>query len=199
MHKFQEILQYWFGSLNRSEPPAEGKSSLWFKKSDETDQEISEKFSPYLEQLDTENYGEWLIDADRCLALIILTDQFTRNIYRNRPQSFAYDHIARDCTMQAIAKGFDSLYHPVKRIFFYMPLEHSENIETQKKCRRIFENLVDTCPAELKKQMEFFKEFSEKHYRIIERFGRFPHRNLILGRESTPEEAEFLKTPGSSF
>jgi uncharacterized protein (DUF924 family) len=195
----EKILDFWFGNIDRTAAPDNDKQTLWFKKSDETDQEIREKFSADLDALKAGKYENWSNDPDRCLALIILTDQFTRNIFRNSPESFAYDPIALKNALLAIEKGYDQQYHLNKRFFFYMPLEHSEDIAIQKKNLQLFQEMVDTSPEDQKKQMAFFKDYADQHYKIIEEFGRFPHRNKTLGRVSTPEEIAFLEKPGSSF
>lgn len=141
-------------------------------------------------------------DASRStLALIILLDQFSRNIYRGTAKAFAQDSLALEICLRAIDNGFDKMLHSVERLFFYMPLEHSEDIEIQKKSVEYFsvmEKLFPTPPS-LASMVSEFRKYAEMHYVIIERFGRFPHRNEVLGRESTPEEIEFLKQPGSSF
>ncbi|MBF8302770.1 MAG: hypothetical protein HW396_1051, partial [Candidatus Dadabacteria bacterium] len=135
------------------------------------------------------------------LALIILLDQFSRNIYRGTAKAFSQDSLALYVCLRGIEKGFDKRLHPVERLFLYMPLEHSEDLEMQKKSVEYFSMLEKLFPAppSLASMVSEFKKYAGMHYVIIERFGRFPHRNEILGRKSTPEEIEFLKQPGSSF
>jgi uncharacterized protein (DUF924 family) len=130
-----------------------------------------------------------------------LLDQFSRNIYRGTAKAFSQDSLALDVCLRGIEKGFDKRLHPVERLFFYMPLEHSEDLEMQKKSVEYFSVLEKTFTStpSLVSIISEFKNYAEKHYVIIERFGRFPHRNEVLGRESTPQEIEFLKQPGSSF
>jgi uncharacterized protein (DUF924 family) len=195
MEVYQKILEYWFGNLQIELPPLTEKYKLWFTKSDETDQFIIEKFSKTLESVSV-NYAKWQQEPESCLALIILFDQFTRNIFRGNSKSFFYDNIALDSALLAIKSSFEQKFNPVKRIFFYLPLEHSESLEIQKLSLKKFQEFVNENPGEL---TENYYKFAMKHYEIIDRFGRFPHRNIILGRESTPEEIKFLQQPGSSF
>lgn len=197
MQKYKEILDFWFGNIDKLSSPEKNKIPLWFMKSDELDNQIKEKFSGELENvIDNANYLE---EADKALALIILIDQFSRNIFRNNKRAFEKDHIALDTALKAINKGFDKQFHPVKRIFFYLPLEHSEDLEMQNKCVKIMKKMVDEIDPILKTDIENYYNYALKHRDIIKMFGRFPHRNKILGRDSTPEELVFLEKPGSSF
>lgn len=132
----------------------------------------------------------WAESIDGALALVIALDQFPRNMFRGTPRAFAADAKAREIADQAISRGFDRVLLPPKRGFLYLPFEHSEKLEDQKRCVALFEAAGDDADGLL---------WAVKHLRIIERFGRFPHRNRILGRESTPEEIEFLTQPDSSF
>src|SRR6185503_8484258 len=135
----------------------------------------------------------WSASVEPLLALVVILDQFSRNLFRNDPRAFAQDEKARDLAKLAIDRRDDLALLPVQRQFLYLPFEHSEDMGDQDRC------------VELMRALESFEEthgltaWAEKHRVIIKRFGRFPHRNAILGRESTPEEIEFLKHPGSSF
>src|SRR5690606_32287203 len=133
------------------------------------------------------------------LALIILLDQFPRNMYRETPQAFAFDAKARALTLEGLQAGDDQALRPIERVFFYLPLEHAEDLALQHRCVELFETLAASLPEETRKSFDGFTDFARKHRVIVERFGRFPHRNAILGRESTDEEIAFLRTPGSSF
>lgn len=131
----------------------------------------------------------------------MLLDQFSRNIYRGAPEAFSQDSLALGICKRGIEKGFDRELHPVERIFFYMPFMHSEDLDVQKMSLTLFSELERAFPTppELSGMLSSSREFAERHYEIIERFGRYPHRNGVLGRESTEEEIVFLKEPGSSF
>lgn len=199
MSNYEEILNFWFGNTEKEHLPDENKNTLWFTKSETIDKEIRDNFLDDVEAALNNLYTDWQDTPESTLALIILLDQFTRNIFRDTPRAFDGDNMALQTSLIAIEKGFDKQFNPVKRVFFYMPLEHSENIDIQKKCLNLFSELVEDSPPELKQKVEFFKDYAQKHLDIIARFGRFPHRNTILNRNSTPEEIEFLKQPGSGF
>lgn len=199
MDKKDEILLYWFGNIDKNQTSDLAKQKMWFTKSENTDQEIKKNFAEDVINANNGNYDSWKQDADSSMALVILLDQFTRNIYRNTPESFSGDPKALNIAIESINNGFDKMFHPIKRFFFYMPFEHSEDIEMQKQSLKLFNKLMHDSPDELKSTMSGFKDYAQKHYDVIERFGRFPHRNKILGRESTIEEIEFLKQPNSSF
>ena len=134
------------------------------------------------------------------LALILLLDQLPRNIHRDTPAAFAQDAKARDLCLRGLSLGADKALSPLARVFFYLPLEHAESREQQARSVALFEALADEqADGPARETFEGFADFARRHQVIIQRFGRFPHRNAILGRTSTPEEAEFLQQPGSGF
>jgi len=126
-------------------------------------------------------------------------DQFSRNMFRGTARMFAADELARKACLEALDAGFDTRLAFDERVFFYLPLEHSEAIADQLRCWELFSALLDAAPPQLEADAKFYLTFAERHKAIIERFGRYPHRNEILGRSSTPEEVAFLEGPGSSF
>ncbi len=197
----QAILKYWFGELKEYEAPSTDFYKMWFAKSDDIDRYIKNNFEDDLNHAVEGKLKFWEDSPKGRLALIILLDQFSRNIYRGTPKSFMQDPLALELCLGGIDKGFDERLHPVERLFFYMPLEHSEDLTMQKKSVEYISLLEKTIPSppSLASMISSFRDYAEKHFVIIERFGRFPHRNLILGRESTSEEIQFLKQPGSSF
>src|SRR3970040_59702 len=197
----EEILGYWFGELKESEAPSSDYYKIWFAKRIEIDQYIKTTFEEDLALAVGGKLKSWENTPRGTLALIILLDQFSINIYRGTAKAFSQDSLALDVCLRGIEKGFDKRLHPVERLFLYMPLEHSEDLEIQKKSVEYFSMLEKLFPAppSLASMVSEFKKYAGMHYVIIERFGRFPHRNEILGRKSTPEEIEFLKQPGSSF
>jgi uncharacterized protein (DUF924 family) len=197
----EEILNYWFRALNENEAPSGDYYTIWFAKRSDIDQHIKTNFERDLKSAIEGKLKSWEDIPRGALALIILLDQFSRNMYRRTEKAFAQDSLALEVCMRGIGKGFDKKLHPVDRLFFYMPLQHSESLEIQRKSVKYFSNLekLFPYPHPLAPMISGFKEYADKHYVIIERFGRFPHRNEILGRESTSEEVEFLKEPGSSF
>ena len=195
------ILNYWFGELKEYEAPAADFYKMWFAKNEDIDLHIRNSFEEELKNAAEGKLKVWEETPKGILALIILLDQFSRNIYRGTPKSFMQDPLALELCLGGIDKGFDERLHPVERLFFYMPLEHSEDLSIQKRSVEQFSLLEKTfiSPPSLASMVRSFRDYAEKHLVIIERFGRFPHRNAVLGRRSTSEEVEFLKQPGSSF
>ncbi|WP_445299428.1 MULTISPECIES: DUF924 family protein [unclassified Microcoleus] len=135
----------------------------------------------------------WHDSPENCLALILLLDQFPRNMFRGTPQAFATDSKALATAEYAVNNNFDPELLTVQKLFVYLPFQHSENLENQQKSVELFRQLSG------EPESDSLIEYAQQHLEIIERFGRFPHRNEILGRETTPEEAEFLRQPGSGF
>ena len=184
-----EILAFWFG-----EGVEHGKRrERWFKKDVAFDEEIRRHFLATYELAAAGKLARWKDDARHCLALIVVLDQLPRNMFRGSPRAFAADALARDATLGALASGFDAALKPVERQFIYLPLEHSESLPDQQHCLQLMRALsVFPETAEL-------HIWAEKHFAIVQRFGRFPHRNAALGRQSTEEERQFLTQPGSGF
>ena len=180
MAKKEEILNFWF---------IECKPEQWFKKNEDFDQMIENRFSIAIDDAIKGKMNSWEETETGCLALIILLDQFTRNVFRDTPRAFAGDK--RDLALSQLCFDKDYLTNPYvqRRQFMLMPMMHSENLSVQDAALPLFKKYAS--------EKDF--EYAEKHRVIIARFGRFPHRNVILGRKSTNEELEFLKQPGSSF
>ena len=183
----EDVLAFWFGE------PAGPPRREWFRKDAAFDEEIRRRFAGLHEAASRRELDHWRPSPEPMLALVIVLDQFSRNLYRGDARAFAQDGHALECTREAVARGDDLGLLPVQRQFLYLPFEHSEDLGDQDRC------------IELMKSLESFEEtrglsaWAEKHRVIIKRFGRFPHRNAILGRESTAEEIEFLKSPDSRF
>ena len=192
----QDILSFWFG--DDPDQPAKN-SKLWWKKDPQNDGEIKDKFLADLEAAKGGQLEAWKDTPEGTLAFIILIDQFSRNIYRDRAAAFGQDKLAQQACLEGIEKGFDQKIPHVHRAFFYLPLMHSEAWEHHEKALEIYRQLAESCPAESKKMLEANHQYAISHAKIVKQFGRYPHRNKILGRQSTPEEAEFLTQPGSSF
>lgn len=178
---YREVLEFWFGR------PAGSPQKRWFEKNPAFDAEVRARFLALLERLAA--HAEWLDAAEPCLARIVVLDQFPRNMFRGTPRAFATDPIALELAKHAVASGFDKRLSKDERMFLYLPFEHCEGAAEQERCVALFALLDD---PELTR-------YAVAHKEIIDRFGRFPHRNAILGRVSTPEELEFLKQPASSF
>jgi uncharacterized protein (DUF924 family) len=199
MENPETIREFWFGRSSDDKVTAAQQSALWWKKHPETDQQIRQRFEPCMMRAAQHALDDWLATPSGRLALILLTDQFPRNSYRNSPQSFAFDPLALAWAREGITKDVHLALRPIERLFFYLPLEHSESLEDQNLSVLLCEELVKNASPEQKPVFAGFLDFALRHRKIIERFGRFPHRNQILGRASTPEEAGFLKEKGSSF
>jgi uncharacterized protein (DUF924 family) len=189
--EYQEILNFWFG---KSEDINYGKPcQFWFVKSDEFDLKIRSQFSNLYDRAAAGELDNWRQQPCSCLALIIILDQFPRNIFRNSPKAFATDDRALAFAKYAIAQKFDTRLLSVQRWFIYLPFEHSEKLTEQKTSIELFNTLQDC--ADSKQAIDN----AYRHWEIIKRFGRFPHRNQILARASTPEEINFLQQSDSSF
>ena len=190
----QEILDFWFGP---PDDPEYGQSrKLWFEKSDDYDRLLAERFGDQVEAALAGRLNHWAqagATADSALALVLLLDQLTRNIFRGTAKMYAGDQVALLTAKRMVDTGQDLQLIPVQRQFCYLPFEHAEDNAMQAESLRLFKLLE---PFEATSGL---LEWALKHAVIVERFGRFPHRNQILGRASTPEETEFLKQPGSGF
>jgi uncharacterized protein (DUF924 family) len=182
-----EILQFWFGRPD--DPEFDKGREVWFKPSRRLDEEIRARFLADYEVARKDVYDGWMGASRSCLALILLLDQFPRNLFRNSPRSYESDEKALGVARHAVAQGIDKGLRPLERAFVYLPFEHAEDLAAQQDCVALFQRLGNA------EQIGY----AERHLRIVERFGRFPHRNAILGRASTPEEVEFLKHPESTF
>jgi uncharacterized protein (DUF924 family) len=188
--KAQEVLDFWFG---REGEPGYGEfREAWFRKDPEFDQLIRDRFEALHEAAATGGLEGWKEEARGCLALVILLDQFPRNMFRGDPRSYATDRKAQETAEHAVDRALDRELPAFQRMFLYMPFMHSEDLEHQRRSVELFRALGDPDAPNP-------PEYAVRHMEIVERFGRFPHRNEVLGRRTTPEEAEFLTQPGSSF
>lgn len=193
------ILAYWFGEQAEDVAAAQAQAQLWWKKSTQVDADIKNRFGEHVAQAGAGALDDWAQEPRGRLALILLCDQFTRHIYRDTPQAFSLDSRALALTKEGLARKADQALRPIERVFLYLPLEHSESIADQHEAVRLFEQLKAAVPQEAQAAFDGFLDFAIRHRDIIARFGRFPHRNAVLGRASTQEEIEFLKQPGSGF
>lgn len=183
----QSVLDFWFG---RPDSPEYGTSlEKWFKADDAFDAAIRTNFEAAVDRAAAGAHDSMATAPEGALALAILLDQFPRNIYRGTPRAFAQDGKALALARQALDAGHDAALPAFQRTFLYLPFEHSENLADQERSVALFEALGNA------EQLDY----AIRHRDIVARFGRFPHRNAILGRESTSEEIEFLKQPKSSF
>jgi uncharacterized protein (DUF924 family) len=177
---YKDVLNFWFNELTPDK---------WWAKDEQLDGVIKERFSDFHAQAARCELVDWRMAAKGRLAEIIILDQFSRNIFRDAPQAFANDPLALALAQEALAVGADKALSPVERSFLYLPFMHSESAKIHQVAVVLYRELGIAGNL----------DFEIQHQNIIERFGRYPHRNKILGRESTPEEIEFLQQPGSSF
>jgi uncharacterized protein (DUF924 family) len=194
--EIQQVLEFWFGSTIDYDTPQK-QAKLWWSKQKTIDQQIRRDFEDGLQALVDGDYLEWLQTARGRLAAIIVADQFSRNMYRDSPQAFAQDHVALKYCLDGLNNGQDLELKPIERTFFYLPLEHSEDLAMQDLSCRQFAQLLNDAPSS--EAFRGFSQFAERHREVIIQFGRFPHRNALLGRQSTEEERQYLNTPGSGF
>ena len=180
----EELLSFWF---------EDSGPELWFARSDEFDRTIRERFLTHYEAAARGDYDDWQNSGTGCVALCLLLDQFPRNLFRDDARAFATDARALTIARHAVDTGRDMEEGVSRdmRKFLYLPFEHSEDLDDQRICMKLMAERLDPIGEDL--------DWARKHFVIIEQFGRFPHRNEALGRESTPEELEFLKGPDSSF
>lgn len=191
-----DVLDFWFGFLPGPAFFPREKMYIWMANSPEVDRQIREAFSLDMSNAVRGEYNNWRETPRGRLALILLLDQFPRHIYRNRPQAFAFDRMARALVLEGLQKEDDKSLYPVERAFFYLPLEHAEDQEMQDLSVAYYQQLVAEAPAPIKLQMEAFLFSALQHQQQIAHFGRFPYRNAISGRKSTPEEMIFLNQWG---
>lgn len=196
---WQPLLDWWFGSAEKPADIVAEKGKLWFGKRDSQDLEARERFGDLVEQALAGGLTEWAQRPQGWLALVLLLDQLPRMLYRETPKSFAGDLRAQALVAQGIAADFDRQLPAMQRSFIYLVFEHCENLAVQNEAISRFAALHDEQPPEDRPVFADQLDYAERHQKIIARFGRFPHRNRILGRESTPEELTFLREPGSSF
>jgi len=189
----QDVLDFWFLPIgvkghNMQRPE-------WFRKDDAFDREIFAQFGDAVEDALAGGLRSWDDEGTQgALARILVLDQFARNIYRGTPKAFAGDMLALEAALAIDNSGANQTLPPVQRAFAYMPFEHAESLAMQQRCVILFEKLAGAAAG-----FESMLDYAKRHHDVIRKFGRFPHRNDILGRPSTPEEVEFLKQPGSSF
>lgn len=191
-----DVIHFWLGAPGA--PPLVN-SEKWWKKDAAFDREIRERFEDALERGVRGDFAAWRETPRGRLALVILFDQFSRNMFRDTPRAFAQDALAREIAREALEAGDDRVLTAVEVSFLLMPFMHAEDVSLQRRCVEEFARRAKEVPAELRAMFENSTKYAILHRDIVERFGRFPHRNAILGRPSTTEETDFLKQPNSSF
>lgn len=199
IHTPDSVLDFWFGDDDDPAAVAEARSSLWWGKDEATDAELGRRYEPLLHAVVVGELVDWLARPHGRLAAIILADQIPRAIYRGTARAFSYDRLALEWSLAGLAAGTDRTLRPIERVFQYLPLEHAEDLGHQERSVQLFEALAAEVPEAHGELFAGYLDFARRHRDIIARFGRFPHRNAVLGRTSSAEELAFLEQPGSSF
>ncbi|QMV63998.1 DUF924 family protein [Pseudomonas berkeleyensis] len=200
MQPWQPLLDWWFGADHgTASEVAAARHQLWFGKRESQDQEASERFGALVEQALAGGLQSWRETPQGWLALLILLDQLPRMIFRDTPRAFSGDVRARPLLRDGLASGLDCGLAPIQRVFAYLIFEHAEELALQDRAVELFRQLLDEADADERALFASYLDFAERHQQVIARFGRFPHRNAILGRASTDEEQAFLREPGSRF
>ncbi len=197
--RIERILSFWFREQELSAPQIDRRMDVWFGEDPTFDQEIEREFADDVEAASRGVLDHWARHPAGRLALILLLDQFRRNIYRNSAEAFAKDSVALKLCVQGAMEKKDKGLTPIQRVFFYMPLQHAESRKVQAKSVEIYQRLADAVSPTYRETFETIAQFAELHRDIIERFGRFPHRNKVLNRKNTPEEEEFLAGGTETF
>ena len=195
----ESVLDFWFGPSGSTAEIAGRQRELWFGKAPANDLAVIERFAATLPAATAGKLNHWTATPRGRLALVIVLDQFPHHIYRDKPQAFATDPQALALSLEALTAGEDRQLTPIERVFLYLPLEHAESSVIQEQSVSLFEKLANEASAEERALFDDFLNYARQHRDVVARFGRFPHRNAILGRPSTIDELEFLKQPGSRF
>ena len=195
----ESVLAFWFGLPGSAAEVAGRQRKLWFGKIPENDLAVAERFAATLRAAAAGELGHWANTPRGRLALVIVLDQFPHHVHRDQQQAFATDPQSLALSVAALETGEDRKLAPIERVFLYLPLEHAESIDMQDQSVSLYEKLAREAGTEERALFDDFLDYARKHRDVVARFGRFPHRNAILGRASTPDELEFLKQPGSRF
>ena len=197
--RIEAVLRFWFKEHQLSAPQIDGRMDVWFGEDPIFDEQIVREFSGDVDKACNGELDPWADDPRGRLALIILIDQFRRNIYRNQPQAFSHDNLALKLCVEGAMQEKDKGLSPIERVFFYMPLQHAESRRVQEKSRQIFNKLAEAVSPTFRETFETVAQFADLHADIVELYGRFPHRNRVLGRPNTPEEEEYLSGGAPTF
>lgn len=194
-----EVLEFWFGARDEHGLSAPEQRKRWFMKDDDFDREIATRFAATYREIADGRHEDWLETPQGRLAYIIVLDQFSRNMFRGSGDMYAQDARALTAANDGIERGDDNELRGHHKAFLYMPLMHAEDLAMQQRCESLFRGAAAAHQGPAAETFAMNASYAEKHRVIVERFGRFPHRNELLDRASTPEEEAFLKEPGSSF
>lgn len=192
--KIHELLTFWFGDLGRADLPNSDRTNLWFGENEQLKKQMLALYKEEYEKATRDELTEWTDTPRGRLALIILLDQFSRWAYRDSSNAFDYDLKAQELAIDGIDKKMDQTLTLIERVFFYIPLVHSEDAAKQEQSIQLFQNLVSLSMTETTQVYQLFLAYAYAHFRVIKEFGRFPQRNAILHRQSTAAETAFLKS-----
>jgi uncharacterized protein (DUF924 family) len=197
-----DVLLFWFGPRPYTAASVQQHSRLWFgahaapELIPQADELIRQRFEDTMRSAESGELGSWESSPRRRLALIVLLDQFSRHFYRGSAQAYARDHQALSLSLSGMLHGADAALDPIERIFFYMPLQHAESLDVQEESVAAFRRLLEEAPSELHNTFKEALSAAIEHRNTIARFGRFPHRNAVLARASTPDESDWLAGSG---
>ncbi|MGE0581415.1 MAG: DUF924 family protein [Steroidobacteraceae bacterium] len=194
-----EILTFWFADANDGPAQAQARQAFWFRGSAEVDEAIRGRFMPTVEAALRGELEPWSDVPGAALALVLLLDQFPRNAWRGTARAFSGDALALATARAAVGAGFLERLELAQRAFMILPFEHSESLADQHESMRLFAALASAAPGRWRALFDGYLDYARQHCEIIERFGRFPHRNRVLGRETTPEERAWLDGGGAVF
>ena len=197
--RIAQVLEFWLGAAQPTDASALTRQSMWFTKSDALDQEIRSRFGDWVRDARAGRLDGWAETAHGRLALVVLLDQFSRNAWRGQPESFAGDAKALALALAAQDNGHWEAVAPLARFFLALPLEHAEDPALQARSVALFRQLVAQATPETEKVLAGALDYAEQHQDVVARFGRFPHRNAVLGRASTEQEKTYLAQPGAGF
>src|SRR5262245_44358070 len=195
----EAILAFWFGRAAEDPAEATSRETFWFEPSRETDSLIRELFAPAMEAATQGELDSWLRAPRSALALVLLLDQFPRNVWRGTAQAFMHDAQALRAAREAVARGQLRELAPLEQAFLVLPFQHSESIQDQRESVRLSSEIAQLAPPGWRALLEGYLQFAIQHLKLIERFGRFPHRNQVLGRNPTSEEEAYLREGGTRF
>jgi len=194
--RWKDVLEYWFGKPEETKEYFNSRNKLWFGAAEKTDEHIRAHFAKDVESASRGEISAWEDQPESCLALILLLDQFSMNMERDTRRCYERSSMSIPIAERAIASGFDRQVHISQRVFFYLPLEHSESLSHQRKGIELFQQMTLDYPAAVREKAEGFLRFAVLHFEVIEKFGRFPGRNELFGRKSTEEEKRYLDEGG---
>ena len=197
--RIEAILSFWFKEQQLSAPQIDQRMEIWFGEDPVFDHEIEKEFASDVDAASAGKLNHWAVDSHGRLALIILIDQFRRNIYRNTADAFAKDDLALRLCVEGAMEKKDKGLTPIQRVFFFMPLQHAESRKVQAKSVELYNRLAETVSTTERETFLTVAQFAELHRDIVEQYGRFPHRNKLLKRENTAEEDEFLAGDSPDF